>query len=62
MTLLYRRFLIVILLIAAFAGIFANIILHTRTDRTRMHIMQSTPFTSPTYTPLSSPLPLNLFE
>lgn len=62
MTVLYRRFFLITVLITAFAGIFANIILHTRSDRTHMHIVQATPFSVFKITPLSSSLPIRMFE
>ena len=67
MTILYRRFLLLTALLTVFASIFANVILQTRVERTRMHIVQTTPFSGFAITSLpttygSSTLPIELFE
>lgn len=43
MTVLYRRFLLVTALIAAFAGVTANVIQQTRSERAHIHIWKSIP-------------------
>ncbi|MFK7902379.1 MAG: hypothetical protein AB8B49_06005 [Nitratireductor sp.] len=44
MSFIYRRFFIVGLFIAAFAGVTANIIVHTKTQRSNFTYWNNTPF------------------
>lgn len=70
MTLLYRRFMLITALLTVFAGIFANVILQTRSQGTRLQIVQTVPFSSfKTTTHFLSPstfgssnLPIEMFE